>query len=336
MTLEKKGERLIKVAIQDILNFSSPTTLDTYIRQWGAKQTKSLFPYSHYNSIEELEAATEFPEPSAFYNDLKQTSVDMEQYNEARSIFELRKSLPLAHPDRMKNMKCWLRFYNTIDTRPLVQAIENSFKAFNTCFNIDPHLHHSLPSMAFDAMFKNYDTDLPYVVTCDSFNDDIRKLFRQNLIGGLSSVFHRHFDLTGDENSPFNARHVPDGTKLSEVRFWDYNSMYLWSMDQLLPLGPGVRWNKCGRYFRKSVMHPNVSLGQMQWLYYIEATQNIKLQHAFYHGEVDCNGYFPDGFAVIDSVNHYWEYLGKNNSITYTATNRESRMQISSRLLYSR
>ena len=318
MSLEKQGERSVTVKIEDALNFSSPTTMDTYIQQWGAQQTKSIFPYSFYHSIEELESATEFPEPNAFYNDLKQTPVDMKLYNEARSIFELRKKLPVGHPDRMENMKDWLRYYNLLDTSPLVQAIENSFTTFYECFNIDPHLHSSLPSMAFDGMFKNFDQTLPYVQTFDGFNDDIRILFRENLIGGLSTVFHRHLDLTGRTDSPHNARHVPDGSDLTEVAFWDYNSMYLWSEDQPLPLGPGIRWNKSGKYFRKSVMHSGVSLGQMQWLYYIEATQNIKLEHAFYHGEKNCDNFFPDGFAIIDGVKHYWEYLGAYMSWVYT------------------
>ena len=310
LTLESKGERTINIQFRDILNFSSPTSMDKYIQQWGSKLVKSIFPYSLYNSIEELEAATEFPDPTGFFNDLKQTSVDMELYEKAKSLYDARKKLPVDHPDRMENMKCWLRYYNQLDTEPLVQAIESSFQAFNQYFGIDPHLHHSLPSMAFDAMFSNYDSNLPYVVTFDSLNDDIRLLFRSNLIGGLTSVLHRHLDLTGCTNSPHNARFVPNGRPLTHAGSWDCNSMYLWSSNQLMPLGPGIRWNKSGRYFRKSVMHPNVSLGHMQWLYYIEATENIKLEHAFHHGEANCGGFFPDGFAIIGSVKHYFEFLG--------------------------
>ena len=310
LTLESKRERTINIQFRDILNFSSPTSMDRYISQWGATLRKSIFPYSLYNSIEQLEAATEFPNPEGFFNDLKQISVDMKLYKEARSLFESRKKLPAGNPDRMENMKCWLRYYNLLDTEPLIHAIESAFQAFNQYFGIDPHLHHSLPSMAFDAMFSNYDCTLPYVVTFDTFNDDLRLLFRKNLIGGLSSVFHRHMDLSGGTTSPHNARFVPNGRPLTQVGAWDSNSMYLWSSDQPMPLGPGIRWNKSGRYFRKSVMHRNVSLGQMQWLYFIEATENIKLEHAFYHGEANCEGFFPDGFAIIGSVKHYWEYLG--------------------------
>ena len=284
--------------------------MDRYILQWGSKLRKSIFPYSLFNSIEELEAATEFPKPEGFFNDLKQCKVDVKLYEEARSLYESRKKLPIGNPNRMENMKCWLRYYNQLDTEPLIHAIENSFQAFNQYFGIDPHLHHSLPSMAFDAMFSNYDCSLPHVVTLDSNNDDIRLLFRKNLIGGLTSVLHRHLDLTGGTSSPHNARHVPNGRPLTHAASWDCNSMYLWAQGQDMPLGPGIRWNKSGRYFRKSVMHPNVSLGHMQWLNYIEATQNIELEHAFYHGEANCDGFFPDGFAKIGSVNHYWEYLG--------------------------
>ena len=52
-----------------------------------------------------------------------------------------------------------------------------------------------------------------------------RQLFRDDgMIGGLTSVPHRHFDLSGGTDSPYAARHVPNGDKLSHVIFLDVNS----------------------------------------------------------------------------------------------------------------
>ena len=66
------------------------------------------------------------------------------------------------------------------------------------------------------------DTNLPAVFTFYEKFSFIRELFRANVIGGLSSVFHRHLDLSGGD-SPFEARHVPNGDKLTHAIFLDFN-----------------------------------------------------------------------------------------------------------------
>ena len=60
------------IQFRDILDFTAPTNLDKYLKTWGASEVKSVFPYSHFKSIEELEATVEFPPKSAFFNELKQ------------------------------------------------------------------------------------------------------------------------------------------------------------------------------------------------------------------------------------------------------------------------
>ena len=71
-------------------------------------------------------------------------------------------------------------------------------------------------------MWNHADQELPYVFTFNEKFSHIRKKFRSNMIGGLSSVFHRHLDLSG-QNSPFEARHVPNGQPLSHAVFLDFN-----------------------------------------------------------------------------------------------------------------
>ena len=312
LTLIKKGERMQTVEFRDILNYSSPTSLDKYLKQWGVKQSKSIFPYSYFKSVEELSHTTDFPPPEAFFNDLKHIPIDDKLYVIAKNEYYRRKNLPLNHKDRINNMAGWLEYYNRLDTGPLVQAVVTSFQSFSNYFDIDPHQHYSLPSMAFRAMFENYDLSLPYTFTFDKKRDEIRRLFRTNLIGGLSSVYCRHLDLSGEENSPYYARHTKDNSPLTHAGFWDFNSMYLWAQRQEMPLGPGVLWKKNGRYFKKSTMVNGVSLKSMEWLFYLQATEykNYQLEHAYYHGEVDFNGWFPDGYCLINGLHHFFEYLG--------------------------
>ena len=318
LTLERKlGNRIQKICFRDVLNFTSPTTLEKYMSQWGARATKSIFPYSHYKSIEELKQATDFPDQAAFFNELKQQVIDPESYEMARSEFNRRKSLPPCDPQHMSNMADWLKYYNMLDVQPLVEAIDNSFKTFHGLFKIDPQTHHSLPSMAFQAMFQSVPKELPFGFTFDNQRDFLRQWFRNTLIGGLSSVYHRHLDLSGETTSPTAARHTPDGALLTHAVFLDFNSMYLWSQSKNMPLTPGILWTANGSFFRKSIMAPGVSFGQVQWLMYLQVTQcydsnhqKVQISHAYFRGEVNFDGHKPDGFAVIDGVKHFYEYLG--------------------------
>ena len=72
-------------------------------------------------------------------------------------------------------------------------------------------------------MWNHADQTLPYVFTFDEKFTDIRALFRENMIGGLSSVFHRHLDLSGGTDSPFEARHAPNGDPLTYAKIVDFN-----------------------------------------------------------------------------------------------------------------
>ena len=73
-------------------------------------------------------------------------------------------------------------------------------------------------------MWNHADQKLPYVFTFDEKHSHIRALFRANMIGGLSSVFHRHLDLSEGTDSPHEARHVPNGDQLTHAIFLDFNS----------------------------------------------------------------------------------------------------------------
>ena len=63
-----------RIQFRDVLDFTAPTNLDKYLKTWQASAAKSIFPYSHFNSIEKLESTCEFPPKEAFFNQLKQVS----------------------------------------------------------------------------------------------------------------------------------------------------------------------------------------------------------------------------------------------------------------------
>ena len=64
-----------RIQFRDVLDFTAPTNLDKYLKTWNASDAKSIFPYSYFNSIEDLESTIEFPSKEAFFNELKQVNV---------------------------------------------------------------------------------------------------------------------------------------------------------------------------------------------------------------------------------------------------------------------
>ena len=318
----KRGSRYMSVAIgkicfKDALGFSAPCSLDKYMKQWGAKLTKSIFPHGFFNDIAQLEQTTEFPPKSAFYNTMKKANVDPVLYETSKAEFELRMALPEDHPDKMFNFKCWLKYYNNLDTGPMVEAINNSFTAFHKFFDVDPVANLTLPSVAYRSMFNLYDKNLPLAFSFPNRFDHVRVLMRENQVGGLTNVYQRDLNLD-DETGPWSARHAPNGDRYTYVGFWDFNSMYLYSQKKKMPLSPGIEWTMKNGKAIKRLMTDQISMGQMQWLYALQETalcidskgKKIQIEHGYHRGEVEIYGCKVDGYMFIDGKEHFFEYLG--------------------------
>ena len=73
MTLSRELEnRIQSVAWKDLMYFTCPMPMDKYVKTWTGTQSKLIFPYTRYSSIEEVRAEQNFPPIEAFFNELKQ------------------------------------------------------------------------------------------------------------------------------------------------------------------------------------------------------------------------------------------------------------------------
>ena len=69
---------------------------------------------------------------------MKQVAVNDDDYNEAKALYESKCSLPEGDPERWTNFADFLRYYNLLDVRPLVQALSICFQKFREFFGVDP------------------------------------------------------------------------------------------------------------------------------------------------------------------------------------------------------
>lgn len=298
------------------------------MKQWTAMGAKSIFPHSLFSSIEEIIAQKEFPPKEAFNSKLKQTEVPQEDYDEAKTLYETRLQLPEGHPDKWNNFSDWLEYYNMCDVEPLAHAISNQFAKFRLFFNIEPLIYLTLPSIASQAMWANFDQDCSHVVSFDKNNPHLSELFRnKGLIGGLVNLFARHVSCKDD--APPEARFI-NGERITNIISLDFNSLYLYSQDQNLPTTPGLHWteSKNGRYFNKKSLRTDVSFVSLQWLYWLQETdicvdrsgKRQRIHHGYHQGEICCeclkfsyqcsHKRAVDGYCNVDGEHIFFEFYG--------------------------
>ena len=219
----KKGSKYFNIIIgnvifKDILSFSAPCSLEKYLKQWYTGETKkSVFPYQYFKNIEQIQNQIDFPDYSAFYSDLKNSNIPIEDYESAKTEYDQRRKLPVSDPNHIANFSDWLRHYQMIDVIPLTEAIHNSFTTFHKYFGLNPMVQRSLPALAFKAAFSLFDQSLPYVYTFHPSFDHVRNLFRNNQLGGLVNIYHRRIILDGSEG-PEAAKTAPNGDPFTFFR----------------------------------------------------------------------------------------------------------------------
>ena len=99
----------------------------------------------------------------------------------------------------------------------------------------------------------------------------------------------RDINLTPSESPPAS-KIAPNGNPYTALLFLDFNSMYLWSQQQDMPLGPGLRWIQSKRGFYKKVLQEQTSFSAVQWLQYEQTKYNVQIQHAYHQGEKEVYG----------------------------------------------
>ena len=103
-----------------------------------------------------------------------------------------------------------------------------------------------------------------------------------------------------------------------------YSGLYGMCQQKNLPTTPGIHWTLKNEQFKKNVMMSGVSLGQLQWITYMQHYDNrfkdkdgnlIQIEHAYYRGEYKVKNYAIDGYASTEDCDIFLEYLGCHVSI---------------------
>lgn len=134
----------------------------------------------------QLNSCVVFPQKQYFFNNIQQRNIEENDYENAQKLFNSK-----IESGEWRSMADFLQYYNLLDVVPLVHALQNCFKNYAKYFEIDSMNFLSLPSIGFSSMYNLYNENLAFVFSFNNVGDEIRQMFRENVLGGLSSVFHR-------------------------------------------------------------------------------------------------------------------------------------------------
>ena len=165
----------------------------------------------------------------------------------------------------------------------------------------------------------SYDENAPYTYSFGPKGQHHLEELREKQIAGLCNVFKRHVNLQ-DDKSPPRSRVSSIGEPFTYFAFYDFNAMYCFCEKEDMPTTPGIEWveQESGLYKKKLLLEAkSVSFKQIQWLYYIQATEGVdrqgnkvQLEHGYHRGEKRYGGYLPDGYMYKNGCHYFYEFLG--------------------------
>ena len=102
-------------------------SLDKYLKTWGTEAEKMVYPYTLFETIEEIRECVFFPQIELFSCDKE---INPEVYQKCKLMFDTRMALPHDHPDKWHSFEDYLKFYNLSDCAPHCPRINKSIPDF--------------------------------------------------------------------------------------------------------------------------------------------------------------------------------------------------------------
>jgi G:T-mismatch repair DNA endonuclease (very short patch repair protein) len=172
----------------------------------------------------------------------------------------------------MKTMKEFLTWYNNKDVEPMLEAIDKMFQ-FNQNRHIDMFKDGiSVPGLTLKYMFQ----DLPdYFTLPDEKNKDLYDLYKNNIVGGPSIVFHRYHE---KDKTFIRPTEYTDPKPCQLIYGVDANALYLWSIMQKMPTGHFVRRKKEDGFKRQAPRrYECMAINWLEWEA-LQSRQSIRHQ----------------------------------------------------------
>ena len=116
----------------------------------------------------------------------------------------------------------------------------------------------SVPGLTLKYMFQNLPS---YFTVPNEKNMDLYQLFKNNIVGGLSIVFHRYHER---DVTTIRPRNYEEPKACKKIIGYDANALYLWSTMQVMPTGHFVLRKSESQFWRDTTRR--YERMAMEWL----------------------------------------------------------------------
>ncbi|KAK3705281.1 hypothetical protein QZH41_008170 [Actinostola sp. cb2023] len=238
---EKKREHplvRLKVKLEEylkelpVLGFNTGRfTYAKFLKAYDCPQTKGFFPYEWMDSLEKLNYPT-LPPHLAFYSSLTNTNITAEEYAYCQQVWE---------ENNMVTFRDFLVWYNNLDVQPFCDALEKMC-AFWKEKHIDMLRQGiSIPGITLTYLFMTLEPDI-FFSLFDEKNKDLYHLFKKNMVGGPSIIFHRYHEAGKTKIREVEMKAQGKEAKdCQKIVGFDANALYLGAVMQDMPTGPFTR-----------------------------------------------------------------------------------------------
>jgi len=275
----------------DIMQFLAPgTSYAKFLKAYGIEEQKGFFPYEWLDDVRKLDHR-ELPPHDAFYSSLKGSNISDEEYARCQKVWEER---------NMKTFRDFLEWYNNLDVGPFVKAVER-LQEFYFDRGIDVlKTAISIPGIARQMLFKTAREAGANFSLFDKQNEDLYHTFKNNVVGGPSIIFTRHHKV--NETYIRNDKSKP----CKKIVGFDANALYLWAIDQKMPVGPFVR-RLADNDFRPEIR--DRYMAAYHWMDWLNHTGQASISHKLNNGEEKRVGKYPvDGWDA--NTNTVYQFHG--------------------------
>ncbi|XP_078694703.1 uncharacterized protein LOC144923755 [Branchiostoma floridae x Branchiostoma belcheri] len=257
----------------DLINYVAPGfSYSHLLKAYECQETKGFFPYEWMDDLSKLEQ-TQLPPADAFYSRLRGTHISPDDYVYCQKVWEER---------GMKTMKDFLTWYNNKDVVPMLEAIQKMVDFYRD-LGIDMLKDGiSVPGLTLKYLFMNLESDT-YFTLVD--NEEVYKLFKENIVGGPSIIFHRYHQ---KGKTFIRQKEMTDSGRqpklCQKVIGFDANALYLWSLMENMPTGYYIR-RQAETGFVKEYSAPSRGRMATEWLDWVRHSRGTVIRNKFNHTE---------------------------------------------------
>ncbi len=216
----------------------------------------------------------------------------------------------------MSTFRYFLVWYNNLDVRPFVVAIERLQKlyfdkgidVFKTAI--------SVPGIARKMLFATAEETGAEVSLIDKGNEELYRTIKQNIVGGPSIIFTRH--------AKAGETQIRGDKQCEKVVGYDANALYLWAIGQDMPEGMFVV-RRAENEFRPQIRDKYMQA--FNWFTYLNEYEGKHILHKRNNGkEIKLGPYPVDGFDSHDNVVYQFHgcyHHGHECTLTASVTNKK-------------